>query len=201
MSETHQRRIYLVDRRFQLKYVALLMGWGIVLSVLFGLWTYQAHQQALETVLRDSAQRALLARGERQLAWALAGIGALSAAALGLIAFVMSHRVAGPIHVIWEYLTLLSEGHYPTPRALRRHDDLKEFYAHFLRVSDVLREREAKHLQLVGEVVASMRAALARAPELSAAAEALEREAASRREAIADGSSLQPAEEEREFGP
>ncbi len=186
MSEPHQRRIYLVDRAFQLKYVALLMGWGVVLAALFGLWTYQAHQQALETVLRDVAQRNMLERGERQLVWALVGIGALSAAALGLIAFIMSHRIAGPIHVIGHYLTLLSQGRYPTPRALRRHDALKEFYAHFLQVTDLLKERDARHLQALEKAIAAMRSALPRAPELAPALEALEFEAAPRREAAAE---------------
>jgi hypothetical protein len=186
MNEPHQRRIYLVDRGFQLKYVAFLMGWGVVLAVLFGLWTYQAHHQALDAVVRDAAQRQLLQRSDRQLIWALSGIGALSAAALGLVAFIMSHRIAGPLHVMGHYLTLLGEGRYPTARALRRHDELKAFHARFVRATDLLKERDARSLRAMEEAIAAMRGALSSAPELAEAVESMEREAALRREAFAD---------------
>ncbi len=186
MSESRQRRMYLVDRAFQLKYILLLMGWGVVLAALFGLWTYQAHQQAVETVLRDPAQRALMARGERQLVWALLGIGALSAAALGLLAFIMTHRVAGPIYVMGHYLTLLAEGRYPPRRALRRHDELKQFYGHFVDVMEVLKERDARCLTTLEDAATAIRGVALREPALVSALEQLEREAASRREALAE---------------
>ena len=64
MAGSDHRRIYLVDRSFQLKYILLLMGWGVVLAGLFGLWTYQAHQQAVEALVQSAEQRALLARAE-----------------------------------------------------------------------------------------------------------------------------------------
>jgi hypothetical protein len=186
MKEPHQRRIYLVDRGFQLKYVALLMGWGVVLAALFGLWTYQAHHQALEAVVHDAAQQQLLRRSDRQLVWALAGIGALSAAALGLVAFIMSHRIAGPLHVMDHYLTLLGEGRYPTARALRRHDELKRFHARFVHATDLLKERDARSLRATEEAIAAMRRALPWAPDLASAIDSLEREAALRREALGE---------------
>jgi len=187
MNESHQRRIYLVDRGFQVKYVALLMGWGVVLAALFGLWTYQAHHQALAAAVRDVARRPFLETSERQLIWALVGIGALSAAALGLVAFIMSHRIAGPVHVMDHYLTLLGEGRYPTMRALRRHDELKAFHARFAHVTDLLRERDARNQRAMEEAIAAMRGALPRAPELEPAMKTLEREAALRREALGEG--------------
>jgi hypothetical protein len=184
MNESHQRRMYLVDRGFQLKCVVLFMGWGVVLAAIFGLWTYQAHHQALEALARDAAERALLQRNDRQLVWALAGIGALSAAALGLVAFLMSHRIAGPAHVMDHYLSLLGEGRYPTARALRRHDELKELHARFVHVTDLLKERDARNLRAMEEAIAAMLGALPRAPELEPAMRALQHEAAVRGEAL-----------------
>jgi hypothetical protein len=186
MTESHHRRTYLVDRSFQLKYILLLMAWGVVLAALFGLWTFQAHQQAVETVARDAAQRALVDRADRQLLWALAAIGALSAAALGLLGFIMTHRVAGPLYVMGHFLTLLAEGRYPARRALRKHDELKRFHAHFLDAMEAMKEREARHVARLEDAAARMRGALGRAPDLAPALEALDEEIRRRRVALAE---------------
>jgi hypothetical protein len=188
MAESRRRRTYLVDRSFQIKYILLLMAWGVVLSALFGLWTYQAHQQAIETVVRGPEQRALMVRADRQLMWPLAGIGALSAAALGLLGFVITHRVAGPVYVMGHFVNLLARGRYPTRRALRKHDELKGFYAQFLDAIDAMKERDARHVGELEEIVVLLRGAVARAPELGVALEALEREVKDRREALAGSS-------------
>lgn len=95
MAGSHHRRIYLVDRSFQLKYILLLMGWGVVLAGLFG-------------------------------------------------------------------------------------------PAQFLEAVDAMREREARHLALLEEVVAALREALPRAPELVPPLEALQAEMADRRGALAE---------------
>jgi hypothetical protein len=187
MAQSHRRRIVLVDRSFQLKYILLLMAWGVVLAFLFGLWTYQAHQQAVETVVRSVEQRALLERADRQLVWVLAGIGALSAAAMGLLGFIMTYRVAGPIYVMGHFLRLLAEGRYPTRRALRRNDELQGFYAQFLETVAAMRERDARHVAQLEETIAALREALARAPDLRPALDALERDVKDRREALAEG--------------
>jgi hypothetical protein len=184
MTESHHRRTYLVDRGFQLKYILLLAGWGLVLAGAFGLWTWQAHQQVVETMIGDPAQRAAVVAAERQLLWVLAAIGALSAAALGLLGFIMTHRVAGPIYVMGHFLSQLAEGRYPRPRALRRHDELTGFHRHFLDALEAMKERDGRHLARLEEAVVRMRAALGRAPELAPALAALEGEARERREAL-----------------
>ncbi len=181
-----RRRTYLVDRSFQIKYILLLMAWGVVLSALFGSWTYQAHQQAIETVVRGPAQRALVDRADRQLMWPLVGIGALSVTALGLLGFVLTHRVAGPVYVMGHFVNLLAQGRYPTRRALRKHDELQGFYARFLDAIEAMKERDARHVGKLEETIVLLRGAVARAPELGVALEALEREVKDRREALAE---------------
>ena len=82
MAESQSRRTYLIDRPFQLRYILALAAWGAALAALFGLWAWQAHQQAAEILARAPGNPALLHQADRQLLWALAGIGALSAGAL-----------------------------------------------------------------------------------------------------------------------
>jgi hypothetical protein len=185
MTESHHRRTYLVDRGFQLKYILLLAGWGLVLGGLFGLWAWQAHQQVVETMVRDAAHRAALAHAERPLLSVLPAIGVLSALALGLVGFIMTHRVAGPVYVMSHLVTELAMGRYPPRRALRRHDELKTLHGQFLQAVERMKERDRRQLERLEDAVQRMRAALARAPELGPAVTALEAEARERREALA----------------
>jgi hypothetical protein len=186
VTASHHRRTYLVDRSFQLKYILLLAGWGLVLALLFGAWTHQAQQQALELATRDAAQRALVVRAGRQLLWVVAAIGGLSAAALALLGFIVTHRVAGPLYVMAHDLGELGAGRYPTRRALRKHDELKAFHARLGETMQALRARDERLLAHLDEAVARMRRVLPRAPELRTALEALEREADERRAALAE---------------
>jgi len=192
MPDAHHRRTYLVDRSFQLKYILLLMGWGLLLAALFGLWAYQAQAQAVELLAAEPGQRALVGHASRQLLWALLAIALLSSAALGLLGFILTHRVAGPIYVMGHLLTTLAQGRYPSRRALRRHDELKPFHAHFLQVVDALRERERIQLVHLEDAVERMRAAAGRAPELAPAVATLEAELRERRGSLDEPTGATP---------
>jgi hypothetical protein len=192
MPDSRHRRTYLVDRSFQLKYILLLMGWGLVLAALFGLWAYQAQAQAVELLASEPGQRALAGHAGRQLLWVLLAIAVLSSSALGLLGFILTHRVAGPVYVMSHVLTALAQGRYPSRRALRKHDELKPFYSHFLQVIDTLRERERIHLVHLEAAVEGMRGAVARAPELAPAMAALEAELRERRGALDEPTGATP---------
>jgi type IV secretory pathway TrbD component len=184
-GRNHQRRVYLVDRAFQLKYTALLMGAGLLVALVFGLWIWQAHQQTTELVSVDPALRPVLEASDRQLLYVFVGIAALMAAALGLLGLVVTHRVAGPMFVMGHYMSVLARGRFPRMRTLRRHDELKSFFRVFLDAVQALKEREARHATVLEDAVESMRAARSRSPELGPALEALEAAAVERRKALA----------------
>jgi hypothetical protein len=190
MAHTRQRRTYLVDRTFQLKYMAILGGWGLVLAVLFGLWIWQAHEHAVDLVLRGGA--AARDGSDRQLLWALAGIGALSAAALTLVGFLMSHRIAGPVYVMGRDLRMLAQGQFPERRKLRKGDELQNLFDLFRHAVDALRAREVERTRALEEVLVRVRAAAARAPELAAAVATLEAEVDARRGALSEEAQVVP---------
>src|SRR5512145_2708046 len=170
------RRVFLVDRGFQLKYALLMAGAGALVALIFGLWLHQAHAQAIEIVGLDPALREELARGDRQLLVAFAGIAALLALALGLLGVVMTHRVAGPVSVMGHYVSVLARGAFPRMRTLRKTDELRSFFQTFIDAVESLKERERRHVELLEATVGRMKAALPRAPELTAAIEPLDLE-------------------------
>jgi methyl-accepting chemotaxis protein len=189
-----QRRTYLVDRRFQLKLIFQLVAWGAVMAALFGLWIWQAHEHATTEILASSgAARSVVERSDRQLLWAVAGIALLSAVALGLLGFIVGHRVAGPLHVVGMQLRALANGRFPRRRSLRRGDELKAFFSEFLDSVDSLRERELRHTEMLEGVLARMQAAAQRAPELGPSIAALAEEVRARREALTEAGVTDPA--------
>jgi hypothetical protein len=183
-SEGHRRQ-YLVDRGFQLKYALLMALSGIVVAAVFGLWLHQAHAQATTLLAPDPETRALVERSDRLLLAAFAAIGALLAAALGLLGVVITHRVAGPVFVMGHYLQVLAQGRFPRMRTLRRSDELKNFFRIFIDAVESMKVREAKHAAVLEDAVQRMRAAGARSPELGPAIEALAAAARERRAALA----------------
>jgi methyl-accepting chemotaxis protein len=181
-----QRRTYLVDRRFQLKLIFQLVGWGAVMAVLFGLWIWQAHTQTTEALAQSGVAPALVERSDRHLLWSVAGIALLSAVALGLVGFIVGHRVAGPLYVVGGQLRALANGQFPRRRSLRKGDELKAFFTQFLDSVDSLREREVRHTAMLEGVLTRMQAAAERAPELNPAIAALAEEVRARREALSE---------------
>jgi len=191
MARARSRRTYLIDRGFQLKYVLLLAGWGVVLALLFGAWAWQAHEQAAEVLARDPAQLALLAGSDRLLRWVLLGIGLLTVLALGLLGFVMTHRVAGPVWVIGHALSELAAGRYPARRGLRRGDELQALHARFHEAVDALATRDRRTLSVLEEALGWLRPAAAADARLAPVLEAVEAEARARREPLQQAAQAQ----------
>jgi hypothetical protein len=184
-AAAYQRRVYLVDRAFQIKYSLLLVAAGLGVALAFGLWIWQAHLQVSELAAVDPAIRPLIEASDRNLLVIFVGIAALMAGALGLVGILITHRVAGPIFVMGHYMSVLATGRYPRMRTLRRRDELKGFFQNFIEAVATLKQREARHATVLEEAVERMRAAAAEAPGLAPAIEALESAARERRQALA----------------
>ncbi len=184
-AAAYQRRVYLVDRTFQLKYTLLLVAAGMGVALAFGLWIWQAHLQVSELAAVDPAIRPIIEASDRNLLVIFVGIAALMAGALGLVGILVTHRVAGPIFVMGHYMSVLAQGRYPRMRTLRHRDELKAFFQNFIEAVGTLKQREARHATVLEEAVERMRAAAGKSPELASAIEALESAARERRQALA----------------
>jgi hypothetical protein len=184
-SPAATRRRVLVDRKFQLKYAVMMGLAGLGVALVFGFWLHQVHLQAIALLQPDAETRALIERSDRVLLGVFAVIAVLLAGALGLLGVVITHRVAGPVFVMGHYLTVLSQGRFPRMRTLRRSDELKAFFRVFIEAVEAMKKREAKHVVVLEDAAARVRAAAGRSPELQAAAQALENAAMERRMALA----------------
>lgn len=147
------RRTYLIDRGFQLKYTVLLVLCGALISTLFGTLAYLAevdvHRSLTEELTRLGGRAAdptlvsgLVKESAMTLLVLTIAVTLLMSSALGLLGILITHRVAGPIHVMSNYVNALAEGRYPLFRSLRRGDELRGFFDQFRAAIDSLRRVE-----------------------------------------------------------
>ena len=73
------------------------------------------------------------------------------------------------------YVSVLARGAFPRMRTLRKTDELRSFFQVFIDAVGNLKEREARHVELLESTLAAMKVALPRAPELAEAIVPLER--------------------------
>ncbi len=172
-APTHPpRRTYLVDRHFQLKYTALLVACGGVIMALFGLAVIREvntnsdllEGRRIEETLAGAAGKMpaltdfhdALATTDHRMTLVILGASLLTAAALGLIGLLVTHRVAGPVLVLSRYAESLGDGRFPQMRALRRNDELKSFFDVFRISIERLRERQAAEAARLEEIATKL---------------------------------------------
>ena len=107
-ADAYTRRQVLVDRRFQLKYVAGLAAGGACMCAAFGGAVWLAVHQARES-LGPEAQP-LLEGTETTVVILTLFMALLMAAALALVALLVTHRIAGPVRVLRGQFRHLAEG-------------------------------------------------------------------------------------------
>lgn len=149
MPDTHNaprrpgygRRTYLLDREFQLKYILLLSALGAGGMGVLGLLAHRVH------VTTEAAEAGTT------LLW-LTGLGVVGlGVTLGLFGLVLTHRVAGPVHVMSLYMAALAAGRYPRLRPLRKKDELRSFFDRFGEAVERIRQREAEEAHAIAEVM------------------------------------------------
>lgn len=85
------------------------------------------------------------------------GCAALTAGGVGLWSILVTHRLCGPVFVMERYLRELKNGHLPTLRGLRKHDELKELYRTLGDAVESLRGRAKAELAIVCDALELVR--------------------------------------------
>lgn len=150
------RRTWVVDRRFQYKYTALLAVVGALISMVFGTMMYLAHRTAVAELVGADTVPERISTQTQTLLWLLVGITVLMGAALALFGLLVTHRVAGPVYVMSHYVSVLARGRYPIMRPLRKSDELKDFFERFQGAIEAMRTREATEANELAQVVAAL---------------------------------------------
>jgi HAMP domain-containing protein len=169
----YTRRIYVVNRRFQLKYTGLLVLFGGAIMAAFGYAVWREVvinsellegkriEQGLLTGQPAAASpmaafhETLLSADHRMLAIILLASLAV-AATLGLLGILITHRIAGPVLVLSRYAEALAQGTYPPMRALRKNDELQEYFELFRLAVERLKAKETAELAELESIAANV---------------------------------------------
>ena len=165
MPVKHRRylRNYIIDKRLQLRYIAVVSLLSAAISGLLGWMIWSQRAQASQTIRRSLVEAADFVGPSQQaeilqhltgsdttvlLRMALV-CGALILVLSGVLV-VMTHKVAGPLYVIGGYFDKLAAGRVPLVHNLRRGDEFKSFHRKFKDMCNALRFRAEEDATIYG---------------------------------------------------
>lgn len=184
----HRRylRNYIVDKSLQLRYIGIVTLISAAIATLLGWMIYSQRNQASRTIIRSletadflgTEQKAEivqhLASSDSSVILRMGLVCAGLIVVLSLFLVVMTHKAAGPLHVIGNYFDKLAAGKLPFVHNLRRGDEFKVFHKKFKDMCNVLRQRAEEDIDAAeGFLVACARARVDESGELGHALEEL----------------------------
>src|SRR5262249_31770693 len=144
---------YIIDKRLQLRYIAGVSLLSAAISALLGWIIWTQRTQASRTIIRSlEVVDWLEADQKTEIVSHLTGSDFSVLVRMGLVCgglilvlslflVVMTHKAAGPLHVIGAYFDELAAGKLPVVHNLRRGDEFKVFHKKFKDMCNALRRR------------------------------------------------------------
>jgi methyl-accepting chemotaxis protein len=155
----HQRqwRHLLLDRRFQLKYTAMIVGLATVICAVLGSFLIRKireNSRMLELEMAgDPVFLEQLQTADAALVASIAGSFLFFLLVLGLLSLFITHRMAGPIYVMGRHVRALAKGRLPVVRALRKGDEFVELHASLTTAVDALHLRTEQEIRILARAV------------------------------------------------
>lgn len=162
----HQRHLrnYLLNRELQLRFTLIIVVISAVLTGALG-WVVmsKAHEASRVVQVRamdptdEMAQQlvAQFAHNDRVMLAVLFAFGIILSLVLSAFGIVLTHKVAGPLFKVTLYLDKIRDGKLGQVYALRKGDQLVEFFDHFKGAHDSLRARATEDIALLDKAQAA----------------------------------------------
>ncbi len=169
MSNPHRRKLgnFLLDNTYQLRHALALILICAVILIIMGIYWYQEMAVANEVVevgvvstMRQGDALRLMEQLESQRQTRLAvmiGGSVLLCMVVGGFVIILTHTVAGPLHVIRRRIDKIASGRLDGElRALRQGGGMIEFYQTFKEMVQRLQEDAAAELELVDAAISKL---------------------------------------------
>jgi methyl-accepting chemotaxis protein len=123
-----RRRVYLIDKRLQLRFTGLVVALVVVYSLFLGGATYLNYKISCivfdNTSLYDAAvEQSIRAEGRKTLITTTVFL-VINGLVVGLVFVVLTHKVAGPLYRIRRHIAEIQGGRLPQRIMLRKGDEL-----------------------------------------------------------------------------
>jgi hypothetical protein len=154
MASYKRRLIPIVDRAFQLKYTALIMGVAAVISTALGYFLLSAYQEmnSLIDISNEIGEQLNSDDADRVFLMVVGFLGA-EVIILGVLGIVITHRVVGPIHVLHRHLETMLAGKYPLLRPLRAGDEFSPTFGAFAKAIAAMQERDKAEVDVLSRAI------------------------------------------------
>ena len=126
MRRLFRRRRYLVERKFQLRFAGMILLFMFAVALFCSLTIYYNTWMLLGEKLANVYPQGRLAGILKQANFVLFKRLLLITPLVGILAIVLSHRIAGPIFRIKKTLDEVIKGDYGKRLYLRNTDELKD---------------------------------------------------------------------------
>jgi len=145
-----RQRRYLVDKRFQFKYTAMVIVFS---SIVFAALGYELYQKTVANTeilrIQHPDVQALVQGKDRQILYLLGGFFLLQVASLFVLGILITHRIAGPVFRVQRYLDEIAEkGELKPLNPARSRDEFHGFFESLSRVVAMFHSRlEARKIK------------------------------------------------------
>src|SRR5688572_3220801 len=158
----HQRKLrnYLLDAGLQVRYTIVIVAVAVFLTAVLGWMIYQRTRDISKAVEMTSGIMDPLFTAEledkfrandRTVLFGIIGFGVVLVMSIFASGIWITHKVAGPLYNMSRICGRVRDNKLSPPlRALRKGDELQEFYSSFRDMYEALRARAAADVQALG---------------------------------------------------
>jgi hypothetical protein len=162
----HQRHLrnYLLNKGLQLRFTLIIVAISATLTGGLG-WVVmsKAHEASRVVQVRamdptdEMAQQlvAQFAHNDKVMLAVLISFGLLLSVVLSAYGIVLTHKIAGPLYKVTLYLDKMKDNRIGQVYALRKGDELVEFFEHFKAAHDAVRARTEADVALLDKAIAA----------------------------------------------
>lgn len=170
-NKQRQMRNFLLDRRFQLKYTAMVLGVTLAVAGVLGYFAYRYSKGQTEALTAQIASQPELnpeaakdlqgfaEKEDRKVANAIFVGVLILVVALGLTGIVVTHRVVGPAYRMTRLFDEVGDGRLYLTTGIRRGDELQELYQSFSQMVESLRDQRTEEVEALEETLTKMESA------------------------------------------
>jgi hypothetical protein len=168
----HQRHLrnYLLNKGLQLRFTIVIVAISATLTGGLG-WVVmsKAHEASRVVQVRamdptdEMAQQLVtqFAHNDKVMLAVLVAFGLLLSVVLSAYGIVLTHKIAGPLYKVTLYLDKMRDGKLGQVYALRKGDELVEFFEHFKAAHDSIRARTEADIALLDKAIGAASGPLA----------------------------------------
>lgn len=150
---------YLLDKRFQLRWVLRIVIATIIIVAIMGYLLYQTVADATDQILAQklgdlSLTRTALdaflqqnARDKAQAFWMLGGGLAGLVLLLAAVTIVLTHRIAGPVYKMRKLFATIDGDHLRLSGRLRKSDELQDAFSDFEKMIKRIRDHRRADIE------------------------------------------------------